>query len=316
MAPRKKKKRPEHVDGARREQDEGTSGLGSLAEAIGDTLRQQGRLPDGGGPRAARKHRRRLERSLEELRERAARNNAPDTKPETSGASPAPPRTVSPEEAMALAFDAMEKGALHAHKFSGEGTHLEPTLRIAKPDVPEETDAPLSGEPAASAGPTEEERLFLEAVGDDIRPMDQRLIDLQERGFVGTRWPTEHQLETLSAVDLHEAELTSAQRRMLRRSRRGNARLPELNIRHLRRREALAQVAAFVHTQRQAAQRHVRIITGKGRHSAEEPVLKRAVIEWIRTEGHPLILDMAPETDRSGRYGSLVLELRAPERRP
>jgi DNA-nicking Smr family endonuclease len=115
-------------------------------------------------------------------------------------------------------------------------------------------------------------------------------------------------LSRLSAEELMEPTLTDEQRDTLKRSR--SQRLPTLNIRHLRRTEALTQVEVFVRTARVDGHRFVRVIHGKGRQSAGEPVLKRAVIEWSDGPGGLVVRRWAPETDRSGGFGCIVLELR------
>jgi DNA-nicking Smr family endonuclease len=51
------------------------------------------------------------------------------------------------------------------------------------------------------------------------------------------------------------------------------------------------------------------VIPGKGIDSKVEPVLKRAVIEWCRE--HDVVLGWAPELDRHGEWGSMILELRS-----
>jgi DNA-nicking Smr family endonuclease len=55
------------------------------------------------------------------------------------------------------------------------------------------------------------------------------------------------------------------------------------------------------------------VIPGKGIDSKAEPVLKRAVIEWCRAPEHG-VLGWAPELDRHGEWGAMILELRAASR--
>lgn len=173
-------------------------------------------------------------------------------------------------------------------------------------------DAPADDDPDTETDPlTDDDLLFLEAVGTEVRRLEQAREALARHAFVGVAWHTARQLETLTNDDLHEPTLTGGQRDLLRRSRRGGKPMPVLNIRHQRRREALGEVEAFVFAQRREGVRFVRVVTGKGRQSRDgDPVLKRTLLAWCAEAGEAHVLAHAPETDQSGRYGSLVLELR------
>lgn len=100
----------------------------------------------------------------------------------------------------------------------------------------------------------------------------------------------------------------AAQRDVLARARHHS--VPTLTIRGQRREPAIAAVAAFVGLHRAAGRRYVRVVTGKGLGSAGDPVLKLALDEWCRGPGEPEVSAWAPERDRDGDYGAVVLRLR------
>jgi hypothetical protein len=136
-----------------------------------------------------------------------------------------------------------------------------------------------------------------------------RYADVRGRDWVGARWATEAELTSMTAEQLHQPDLTSDQRELLKRSRKVRDGLPTLNIRMERLSAALAEVEVFVRAQVRDGARFVRVITGKGRNSAGDPVLKPGVIAWCEGEGAAWIRRWAPETDRSGNFGCVVLEI-------
>ncbi|MGB1015454.1 MAG: Smr/MutS family protein, partial [Nannocystaceae bacterium] len=92
--------------------------------------------------------------------------------------------------------------------------------------------------------------------------------------------------------------------------------LPVLNIRQLPRDRALEQVATFLAQQRQAGKKFVRVITGKGLSSRGDPVLKPAVIAYCEGPGATDVTAWAPERDRQGAFGSIVIRLRSRHQSP
>jgi DNA-nicking Smr family endonuclease len=101
--------------------------------------------------------------------------------------------------------------------------------------------------------------------------------------------------------------LTADQSRVLEDARAAlrQARLREINVRQLTREVALAKLEANVATCQDEGIRYMRVITGKGTHSAGEPVLKRALVEWCVTQGAVY----APEILPDGTFGSFLLRL-------
>jgi len=84
----------------------------------------------------------------------------------------------------------------------------------------------------------------------------------------------------------------------------------QLDLHGLRREEALAALPLFLQSALQKGQKAVLVITGKGNHSAEEPVLQHAVASWLREAGRSLVLEFAPAPRELGGSGALVVFLR------
>ncbi|TVR01138.1 MAG: hypothetical protein EA398_10370 [Deltaproteobacteria bacterium] len=303
MAARRRKRGPQ--DNGRKGASAGTadrSGSSQDLGSLGHALRDAGLQPD---PPRGKKGKKRNAAA-------PAPVNAPAPIVPEPAPAPPPPRALSPEEAMALAFERLDDPTAWDAKFGGNvASPLGDDVEIVDPgsgETPSTADVPDDDR----EGPTDDDLLFLEAVGTDVRRMDDRRAALERHSFVGISWHSARQLDTLSAADLHEPTLDGAQRDLLRRSRRTREPMPVLNVRHLRRREALGEIEAFVHHQRREGVRFTRVVTGKGRQSRDgEPVLKPALIAWCAGAGEEHVLGWAPETDQSGRYGSIVLELRA-----
>jgi len=220
---------------------------------------------------------------------------------------PSAVRDVTPEEFMRRAFEETDRVAFYDGKYQGIAPAPE-GVRVA----PAEAQSTAS-DPFGDAAPVvdNDDVLFFEFGGAGATPMEQRdkYAELREHVATAAYWPSEQQLAQLTNEDLHEPNLTKEQRALLRRSRKGG--IEAYNIRHKTRVEALAEVEAFVRIARANGTRFVRIITGKGRNSEGPPVLKPALIAWCQSEGAPMVAHWAPETDLSGDYGSVVLQLRA-----
>lgn len=241
------------------------------------------------------------EREADALRATRAETPARDA---ASQPPEVPLRKLSPEELMAEAFEAAGDTARSA-KFEGEGYRVQGVEIVspevtaeARPERPQEDDA------------TGEDLLFAELMTGTVAPMEdrERYAQLERHHWSGARWHDEADLSRLSAEELREHELTPEQRELLKRARRA-APIRVLNVRHYNKREALGEVEAFVLACRSQLCRYVRVVHGKGRHSKGEAVLKPAVINWCTHEGDAHVVAWAPETDKTGQFGSIVLEL-------
>lgn len=84
----------------------------------------------------------------------------------------------------------------------------------------------------------------------------------------------------------------------------------QLDLHGLTREEALAALPRFLQSARERGQQAVLVITGKGNHSAEEPVLHQAVASWLRDAGRAMVLEFAPAPREMGGSGAYVVFLR------
>ena len=84
----------------------------------------------------------------------------------------------------------------------------------------------------------------------------------------------------------------------------------QLDLHGLRREEALAALPGFLRSAIQKGQKAVLVITGKGNHSVEEPVLQQAVASWLREAGRKQVVEFAPAPREMGGSGAFVVFLR------
>lgn len=111
------------------------------------------------------------------------------------------------------------------------------------------------------------------------------------------------------APDDEEMKVLSGNR--LRQVKRGIVSVKhQLDLHGLTREEALADLPRFLRSALQMEQKAVLIITGKGKHSAEEPVLQQAVGAWLRGDGRELVLEFAQAPREMGGSGAFVVFLR------
>jgi DNA-nicking Smr family endonuclease len=85
----------------------------------------------------------------------------------------------------------------------------------------------------------------------------------------------------------------------------------QLDLHGLRRDEALAALPHFFSSAIHKKQKAVLVITGKGNHSREEPVLQQAVASWLRDAGRKLVVEFAPAPREMGGNGAFVVFLRS-----
>jgi DNA-nicking Smr family endonuclease len=84
----------------------------------------------------------------------------------------------------------------------------------------------------------------------------------------------------------------------------------QLDLHGLTRDEALAALPRFLLSAQKRGQKAVLVITGKGNHSPEEPVLHHAVASWLRDAGRTTVLEFAPAPREMGGSGAFVVFLR------
>lgn len=97
----------------------------------------------------------------------------------------------------------------------------------------------------------------------------------------------------------------------LRQLRRGTIRIDyELDLHGLTRDEALDALAMFIGGAFRRQQQAVLVITGKGNHSPEEPVLKGAVEKWLRETGKEMVAEFLAAPRQLGGEGAIVVFLK------
>ena len=108
-----------------------------------------------------------------------------------------------------------------------------------------------------------------------------------------------------------DGEMQPLSNNRLRQVKRGVVSVDhQLDLHGLTRDEALLALPRFLKSARQRGQSAVLIITGKGNHSPEEPVLNQAVASWLRDAGRDLVVEYAPAPREMGGGGALVVFLR------
>lgn len=103
----------------------------------------------------------------------------------------------------------------------------------------------------------------------------------------------------------------------LKQLRRGTIRIDyELDLHGLTKDEALDALETFVKGAYRRAQQAALVITGRGNHSADEPVLKKAVEKWLKGDGSAMVAEYLPAPREMGGEGAVVIFLRKPPETP
>jgi DNA-nicking Smr family endonuclease len=108
-----------------------------------------------------------------------------------------------------------------------------------------------------------------------------------------------------------DGELQPLMGNRLRQVKRGIVSVShQLDLHGLSRDEALAALPGFLLSAQKKGQKAALVITGKGNHSPEEPVLHQAVASWLRDAGRASVLEFAPAPREMGGSGAFVVFLR------
>lgn len=119
------------------------------------------------------------------------------------------------------------------------------------------------------------------------------------------------QLDVRFSDSLPDDELRPLTGNRLRQLKRGIIQLNrQLDLHGLTREEALASLAPFLAAARSAGEKGVLVITGKGTHSVDGPVLQQTVAGWLRDQGRELVAEYAPAPAELGGSGAFVIFLR------
>jgi DNA-nicking Smr family endonuclease len=97
----------------------------------------------------------------------------------------------------------------------------------------------------------------------------------------------------------------------IKQLRRGTIRLDyELDLHGLTKDEAIHALETFVKGAYRRGQQAVLVITGRGNHSPDEPVLKIAVESWLRESGAPMVAEFFSAPRQFGGEGAIVVFLK------
>ncbi len=97
----------------------------------------------------------------------------------------------------------------------------------------------------------------------------------------------------------------------IKQLRRGTIRLDyELDLHGLTRDEAIHALETFLKGAYRRGQQAVLVITGRGNHSPEEPVLKIATEKWLRGSGAAMVIEFFSAPRQFGGDGALVVFLK------
>jgi DNA-nicking Smr family endonuclease len=142
-----------------------------------------------------------------------------------------------------------------------------------------------------------------------VRQIVRRIDESEQQLFLEA-------LETLKLDKVFRDEITSDDQpvstsRRARQLRRGTIRVDyELDLHGLTREEALEALAHFIGGAYRRKQQAVLVITGRGNHSPDEPVLKKAVGDWLRTDGKKMVTETLPAPRQLGGEGAVVVFIR------
>ena len=103
----------------------------------------------------------------------------------------------------------------------------------------------------------------------------------------------------------------------LKQLRRGTIHLDyELDLHGLTKDEALDALNSFVKGAYRRGQQAVLVITGRGNHSPDEPILKSAVDKWLREVGKKMVVEFFSAPRQMGGDGAVVVFLRQEQGTP
>ncbi len=220
----------------------------------------------------------------------------------------------SPEDIMQQAFEAMAVEELdHTEKFHPTRTGRADALIGTRDATPSDAYAGTR----SVLHDSQRDLNFEDAMAmDDVQKwedtVDRVRLAMQDK----KRWS--HEASAAMSVDVEpptadvliSPSLNFEQKKIIKRVQKLPY-VPEVNLRLLTKKDALRQLEDFVEEHRQQGQQYVRVVTGKGIHSAGDPVIKPAVMEWCEQQRALARLKaFTPAPDFTGNYGVLILELK------
>ena len=193
---------------------------------------------------------------------------------------PTPPVVVSKAEFADIGLDLFLEAVADVRPFQASDTSKKPILTGSHP-------LRIAAGKAEKELQSVEEGAFLEEIAK--LKLDTRFTDAV---------PDEGELQPLAG-------------NRLRQVKRGIVSVShQLDLHGLTRDEALEALPRFLNSAQKKGQKAVLVITGKGIHSLEEPVLHQAVASWLRDAGRTTVLEFAPAPRDMGGSGAYVVFLR------
>lgn len=261
----------------------------------------------------------------------SAKTPPPEPREKTAEADSRSPDSRSPEEMFLEAVQNIDRAQVFRGKYGLPDDDWTPGASSANTAQP------------AGLDEDEDESNFTQAMHEEREEARRdRIKELQDRRFMtdylgdmdavfdSEKYREKQRKEVLPADEvefttpslptdsdgLREVKLEQSQRKLLKDFERfsRSSRVPEINLRGDRRDEAIDRVNTFLPNCFRRGDAYVRIICGRGKNSAEDPVIKPAVIEWIEGPGATMVKGYAPQVQRGGDYGSIILELRQPSK--
>jgi ribonuclease BN (tRNA processing enzyme)/DNA-nicking Smr family endonuclease len=145
--------------------------------------------------------------------------------------------------------------------------------------------------------------LLMDAHGPDRRTGETT------RREAGDGQPKRRRAREWTAAELRGLRPSKSQRRLAKHAAEEGT--PELNLRGSTVAQALSQLRAAIQTWSIRQERLGLLITGKGKQSKGDPVVKIAVVNWLSgAEGLHWVREWAPLISRGGDFGTIVVRLR------
>jgi DNA-nicking Smr family endonuclease len=143
-----------------------------------------------------------------------------------------------------------------------------------------------------------------------VRKREDELLIVEEGAFLEEIGRMKLDTKFTDSVP-DEGELQPLAGNRLRQVKRGVVSVShQLDLHGLTREEALEALPRFLLSAQKKGQKAVLVITGKGIHSPEEPVLHQAVASWLRDTGRATVLEFTPAPREMGGSGAYVVFLR------
>lgn len=143
-----------------------------------------------------------------------------------------------------------------------------------------------------------------------VKVAPEPVSDVEKDVFLGELAKLKLEVTFSDSIPL-EQEITPLSGDRLRLLKKGVIKIErQLDLHGLTREEALLELPRFVSHAREKGEKGILVITGKGNHSKEAPVLQQAVISWLRDAGRELVSEFMPAPREMGGSGALLLFLK------